>query len=316
MIIKKLNRKGVKSFAPASVANVNCGYDILGFAIHGWGDEVIAQFDDVPGIRIRSIHGDGGLLPKEAEKNTASYAAMLLLEHLGESRTGVVLDIYKRMPFSSGLGSSAASAVAGVVAVNGLFGNPLSKEALLPFAIQAEQMADGAWHADNIAPSLLGGLVLVQSANPPKVSRVPVPRGMLAVVVHPDMQIYTKESRELVDPKVPIADHVIQSANLGSLIIGMYNSDFGLIASAMKDIIVEPRRMHLIPGFEQMKSRVIEAGALGFGISGAGPSVFALCNNTMIAEEVLAIITGVFKENGIDSTSSSAEMNFKGAFLY
>ena len=196
----------VRVFAPATVANVACGFDVLGFAINAPGDEVVARHSEKPGLRITKITGDDGKLPKIPEKNTAGVAALDLLRHLGMSDRGIELEIHKKMPFGSGLGSSAASAVAGVYAVNKLIGEPLAKQQLLPFAMQGEASADGAWHADNVGPSLLGGIVFVRSNQELDIAQLPVPENLWAAVVHPDIEILTKVAREILPTNIPMVN--------------------------------------------------------------------------------------------------------------
>ena len=217
---------GIKVFAPASVANVAVGYDILGFALEKPGDEIIASFSDTPGLKITKITGAKGKLPYDIEKNTAGFAAQKLLEHLGETERGINMEIHKKMPFGSGLGSSAASAVAGVMAINELLKRPLTKRELLPFAVLGEQIADGAYHADNVAPSLMGGITLIRSNKDLDVHRLHVPRGTYATVIYPEVKILTKEARGILSDQVSLEQHIQQSGNLAAFIVGLFNSDF------------------------------------------------------------------------------------------
>jgi len=306
-------KTGIKVFAPASVANVAVGYDILGFALDRPGDEIVAHFCDTPGIHIKTITGAGGKLPYEVEKNTAGYAALKLWEHLNDRRLGVELDIHKKMPFGSGLGSSAASAAAGVMAVNELLKRPLEKRDLLPFAVAGEQVADGAYHADNVAPALLGGIILVRSNASLDVHRLHVPRGLYATVIHPQVQIFTRDARGVLSEQVGLSDHIQQSGNLAGFIVGLYNTDLDLIKRSLEDLIIEPQRAQLIPHFEQVKDAAGNAGALGCSISGAGPSIFALSANSLIAEEVGKAMQAVFTAAGIESTLYQSGINQEGA---
>ena len=276
----------VRVFAPATVANVACGFDVLGFAINAPGDEVVARHSEKPGLRITKITGDDGKLPKIPEKNTAGVAALDLLRHLGMSDRGIELEIHKKMPFGSGLGSSAASAVAGVYAVNKLIGEPLAKQQLLPFAMQGEASADGAWHADNVGPSLLGGIVFVRSNQELDIAQLPVPENLWAAVVHPDIEILTKVAREILPTNIPMVNATQQIGNLGGLICGLIQEDYAMIGRSIHDVIAEPRRQKLIPEFYNAKRAAMSNGALGFSISGAGPSVFALCEGEQIAQRV------------------------------
>ena len=223
-------KAGIKVFAPASVANVACGFDILGYALERPGDEIIARPSDQKGLRIVKITGDNGKLPYEIDKNTGGYAAKMLLEHLGEIDHGIELEIHKKMPFGSGLGSSAASAAGAVVAVNELLGRPLEKRDLLPFAVLGEQVADGAYHADNVAPSLLGGLILIRDNETLDFHRIPVPHGLISVVVYPHIKILTKDARNVISAEVKLEDMIRQTGNIAGLVLGMIESNLELRA--------------------------------------------------------------------------------------
>ncbi len=309
-------RKGVRVFAPASVANVACGIDLLGFAIDGPGDEIIARESEQPGLVISRISGDNGRLPKEIGKNTAGVAASALVHHLGQEETGIELEIIKKMPFGSGLGSSAASAAAAVVAVNELLGRPLSRQELLPFAVTGEQAADGAYHADNVAPALLGGMILIRDNLLLDWYRVPIPRGLIALVVHPEITILTKDAREIIRDTVSLQQHTEQSGNLATLILGLAQSNFEMIRKSLKDVIIEPQRARLIPYFEEMQQLAISTGALGCSISGAGPSIFALYSNSVQAESGGKQITQLLENQAIESQMFISAINLKGTFVY
>ena len=314
MTDKKLpSHSGVKVFAPASVSNVACGFDILGFALNGPGDEVIARFTDKKGLTISKI--TGGKLPLEIQKNTAGYAALKFLEFIGESERGIELEIHKKMPFGSGLGSSAASAVAGVMAVNELLRRPLEKRDLMQFALLGESIASGAIHADNVAPSLLGGFTLVRDSDTLDVHRIHVPRGLYATVIYPKVEILTKEARAMLKTEVPLKIATQQSANLGAFIIAMFNSDFNLIRRSLHDLIIEPQRAGLIPHFFAAKEAALKAGVLGCSISGSGPSIFALSENTLIAEQAGEAFKKIFQDNKIESELFLSAINMEGAKL-
>jgi homoserine kinase len=280
----------VTAFAPATVSNVACGFDVLGFAIDGPGDEVTAR-PAPAGVSIDDITGDAGRLPRQAERNTAGVAAQALLTRLGERR-GVVLSIRKGLPLSSGLGGSAASAAAAVMAVDALFGAGSSLDTLIACALEGERLGAGSAHADNIAPSIYGGLVLVRRASPPDVVRLPVPAGLTAVVVHPDLEIETSRARALLGDTVALADAVRQWANLGALVHGLHTGDFALIGRSLEDTIAEPRRAPLVPGLAAIKQAAVDAGALGCSLSGSGPSLFAWC----AAPETAARVAGAMAE--------------------
>lgn len=308
-------RSGLKVFAPASVANVACGYDLLGFALEKPGDEIIVRFSDTPGLRITKITGTKKKLPLEVEKNTAGYAATKFLEHIGELGKGIEMEIHKKMPFGSGLGSSAASAVAGVMAVNELFRRPLTKRELLPFAVQGEQIADGSYHADNVAPSLLGGMIFIRDNATLDVHRLPFIRGIHAAVVYPHIEILTKDARDVLSDQVSLQQSIEQNGNLGALIVGFYNSDIELIGRSIKDVIIEPQRAQLIPHFYQVKEAALKEDALGCSISGAGPSIFALCANSLKAEQAGAAMQKVFVDHGIECDLFISKINQQGAVL-
>lgn len=279
----------VTAFAPATVSNVACGFDVLGFALDSPGDEVIAAAAPA-GVRIDAILNDGGRLPRDAARNTAGVAAQALLTRIGEPR-GVALTIRKGLPLSSGLGGSAASAVAAVVAVDALFGARLPLDVLLACAFEGERLGAGSAHADNIAPCLYGGLVLVRRADPPDIVRLPVPADLAAVVVHPDLEIETAKARALLGTSVPLADAIRQWANLGALVDALHRGDFGLLSRALEDSIAEPRRAPLVPGLAAIKQAAADAGALGCSLSGSGPSLFALCRGLASAARVAAAMT-------------------------
>ena len=289
----------VTAFAPATVSNVACGFDVLGFALEAPGDVVTARFAP-PGanpaslVRIDAISGDDGRLPLEAARNTAGVAAQALLTALGERR-GVRLSIAKGLPLASGLGGSAASAAAAVVAVDALLDAHAPLEMLIACAIEGEGLGIRSAHPDNIAPALCGGFVLVRHPDPPDIVRLPVPVGLMAVVVHPDLEIETAKARVLLGTTVPLADAIRQWANLGALVHGLHRGDFALISRALEDTIAEPRRAPLIPGLAQIKRAAVEAGALGCSLSGSGPSLFALCRGTDCARRVADAMTRAVK---------------------
>lgn len=307
--------KEVRVFAPATVANVACGFDVLGFAIEAPGDEVVARVSDKPGFRITKITGDDGKLPKAPEKNTAGVAALDLLRHLGMSDRGIEMEIHKKMPFGSGLGSSAASAVAGVYAVNKLIGEPLAKKQLLPFAMQGEASADGAWHADNVGPSLLGGMVFIRSNQELDIAQLPVPENLWAAVVHPEMEILTKVAREILPTNIPMVNATQQIGNLGGLICGLIQEDYAMIGRSIHDVIAEPRRQKLIPEFYNAKRAAMSNGALGFSISGAGPSVFALCEGEETAQRAGAAISKVFDQINLENQLYVSKINKEGVHV-
>ena len=304
----------VTAFAPATVSNVACGFDVLGFALDLPGDEVTARFGP-PGVTIEGIIGDDGRLPRDAAKNTAGVAARALLTHLGERR-GVALTIRKGLPLSSGLGGSAASAVAAVVAVKGLLGASTTPDLLMACAFEGERVGAGSAHGDNIAPAVYGGFVLVRTADPPDVVRLPVPNGLTAVVVHPHLEIETAKARALLGDTVPLGDAIRQWANLGALVDGLHRSDFALISRSLEDTIAEPRRAPLVPGLATIKSAAVGAGALGCSLSGSGPSLFALCQDATIARRVAFAMAAAVKQSiGVEPDIYVSPVGQQGARL-
>ncbi|MBK8193150.1 MAG: homoserine kinase [Lewinellaceae bacterium] len=306
---------GIKAFAPATVGNIGVGFDILGMALERPGDEVIARKSDTPGLRITKITGHRGKLPYEVEKNTAGVAALHLLQHLGEAGRGIELEIHKKMPFGSGLGSSAASAVAAVFAVSELLRTGLSKRELLPFACEGEQVATGSFITDNVAPSLLGGIVLIRDGATLDVHRLHVPRGLYITVVYPHVEILTKSARAILKPEVGMEQFVRQSANVGGFIVGLFNGDIGLIGRSLRDEIIEPQRAGLIPGFYDVKEAALAEGVLGCSISGAGPSVFALSANSLAAENAGIAMQKAFARHKTESEIFISPVNQEGAVI-
>ena len=307
--------KTVKVFAPASVANVAVGYDILGFPLCDLGDDVLVRQSDSAGLSIKTIHKNKGL-SKDILKNTAGYSAHLVMESLGLSSLGVEMEIYKNMDIGTGLGSSAASAVAGAFAINEFLGKPYSKAELLPFVTQAEQLADGAYHADNVAPSLLGSIILIRDNKSLDWLKLPVPMGLRAVIVHPKIKVLTKESREILKAEIPLELHTAQSANLASFVASLYKTDFDLMKRSLEDLIIEPQRASLIPGFYDLKSLAVDNGSLGCSISGAGPSIFALCNNSLNAENIHEAWSKYFTDRELEFDCFISDINKEGATAY
>jgi homoserine kinase len=288
--------ESVTAFAPATVSNVACGFDVLGFALHDPGDEVTACLRAGDGVCIDDIRNDNGRLPRDPAKNTASVAAQALLTILGERR-GVALTIRKGVPLSSGLGGSAASAVAAVVAVDALLDARTPLETLMACAFEGERIGAGSAHGDNIAPAVYGGFVLVRVPNPPDVVRLPVPPGLTAVVVHPDLEIETAHARALLGTHVPLADAIRQWANLGALVDALHRADFALLSRALEDTIAEPRRASLVPGLAAIKQAASDAGALGCSLSGSGPSLFALCRDAATAQAAATAMTAAVRRH-------------------
>ncbi|UCS95313.1 homoserine kinase [Echinicola marina] len=306
--------KKVTAFAPATVANVSCGFDILGFAVEELGDKVTVSLSEQPGVRVVSIEGDGGRLPYESEKNTCSVAIQAFVDQVGFER-GIEISLSKGLPLGSGMGSSAASSVAALVAANSLLGEPLGRKELLPFAMKAEGVACGAEHADNVAPSLLGGFVLIRSYKPLDVTRLHVPEGLYCTLVHPHFELNTADSRSVLRQQVSLKDAIIQSGNIAGLVAGLFQEDMGLISRSLQDVIAEPSRSVLIPGFDEIKEAIKDAGALGSGISGSGPTTFILSPSREIAQKASEICQEVFNKIGLEVDLYVSAVNVRGAYL-
>lgn len=306
----------VRVFAPATVANMICGFDILGFAVDYPGDEVAMYRVNEPGVRIRSIVGDEGKLPLDADRNTVSACVKMLLEHLGiQHELGIEIELTKHMPIGSGLGSSSASTVAGLFAINSLLGNPLSKAELMPFCVEGERLACGHGHADNVAPALMGGITLVRGYQPLDVIKLPVPQELYAGIVFPQVDVPTRDARQLIKEKVLLKDAVTQWGNIAGLVAGLYESDYELISRSMHDVLIEPTRAILIPEFYEMKRIALEAGALSFGISGSGPSVVAIARGRDVAEKAATLIQEHLTQCDIESLKYVSSVNIDGPKL-
>jgi len=301
----------VSVFAPATVANVASGFDVLGFALENPGDAVTLIRTEQKRAAVISIEGDGGKLPRDPAKNTAAVAVSGFLAKVGFP-FGVDIRLKKMMPLSSGLGSSAASAVAAVFGANVLAGSPLSPRELLPFTMAAEKVACGTAHADNVAPSLLGGFVLVRSYDPLDVVQLPVPRGLSCAVTHPHTEVRTEDARAILKKEIRLADAVRQWGNLAALVAALYNGDLTLLGRSLQDVVAEPARSLLIPGFTAVKAAALSAGALGCSISGSGPSVFALCASEETAREAGRRMEAAFKEAGLASDVYISAVNTQG----
>ena len=304
--------QGARFWAPATVANVASGFDVLGFALSEPGDIVTARRSPREGVRLTEVRGDGGLLPRDPTRNTATVAITALMERLG-SPFGVEVELEKRMPLASGLGSSAASAVAGVLAANYLAGSPVDSPHLVPFVIEAERVACGSAHADNVAPALLGGIVLIRSYDPLDVVRLPVPPGLSAAVVHPHIEVKTEDARRILKRDIRLSLAVEQWGNLAALVASLYTNDFDLLSRSLKDVVAEPVRSLLIPGFATVKRAALDAGALGCSISGSGPSIFALCRGMETATAAAQAMRGAFSAHGLGSDTFVSGLNDAGA---
>jgi homoserine kinase len=304
----------VRAFAPATVANVSCGFDILGFAIDTLGDIVKVKEKKEPGLQVVSITGDHGRLPLDPSKNTCAVAIQSLLTELNQT-IGLEIYLEKGLPLGSGLGSSAASAVAALMATNRLLGEPFEKKQLLPFAMAAEKIACGVGHADNVAPSLLGGFVLIRNYQPLDIIKLPVPKDLHCIVLHPHFELNTADSRAVIRDRITVTQATIQSGNVAGLIAGLFQEDFELIGRSLKDVIAEPYRATLIPAFYQVKEAVLASGALGMGISGSGPTLFVLTNGKDQVQQILEAARLVYNSFGLGVDGYHSSINTKGAYV-
>jgi homoserine kinase len=304
-------RTEVTAFAPATVANVGIGFDILGHTVEAVGDRVHLTRIDEPVVRIRAVTGVAGNLPVDPRSNTAGRAVQAMHAALGIP-FGFEMDIDKGIPLASGMGGSAASAVAAVVAANALIEEPQPLLRLLKFAMEGEIVASGSVHVDNIAPCLYGGLVLTVGIDHPRVKQIPVPRSLRCVLVHPHMRLATREARAVLKSDVTRSDFVWQTANLAGFISGCYSNDLEMIRDSFNDVIIEPQRQTLIPGFKDVQRGAMQSGALGCSISGAGPTIFAWAELEH-TEAVRSAMVGAFRSAGLESDSWISPLDNPGA---
>lgn len=303
----------VRVFAPASVSNLGCGFDIFGMALERPGDEVVVRAVEGSGIVSVSVTGDGGRVPTDPARNAAALAVDGVLDRLG-SPAGVAIEVRKGIPLASGLGGSAASAVAGAVAADALLGGDLDRTALLECAMIGERKGSGADHADNAAPSLVGGFVLVLPGRPPEMVQLPTPDDLMVAVAHPAMEVETRRARMILGDTIPLSAGVQQWGNAAGMVAALFNGDWELIARCMRDAVAEPVRAQLVPGFDAVKAGALQAGAVAAGLSGSGPSVLALCRGRTTAERAAAAMAAAFREApGVSSDLVVSRANAEGA---
>lgn len=306
--------KQIELFCPATIANVSCGFDVLGCCLDSVGDIMRIRTTTEKGIRITRITGAD--LPLEPERNVAGAALKALLNSLDwEPDFGFELEIDKKIKPGSGIGSSAASASGAVFGANLLLGSPYSPEELVAFAAEGERLACGTPIADNVAPALLGGFSLVQSYQPLRVIRLPVIDGLCATIIHPQIEIKTSDSRAILPDKVALTDAIRQWANVGTLVHALHMNDSELFSLSLHDYVVEPHRSKLIPLFDKVRKGALSAGALGCGISGSGPSIYAFSTNIQIAEKVKFEFNKIYSESSIPFEVHTSEINKEGVKL-
>ena len=288
----------IKVYGPATVSNVGPGFDLLGFAMESPGDEMIIRRNGTGKLNL--FNETDYELPTDPEQNVASVAALSLLSELG-SPAGFDIIFTQKIPPGSGVGSSAASSVAAVVGINELLGSPFDTAALIPYAMEGEKLASGEVHADNIAPALLGGVTLIRGYDPLDIKHIPYPADLWCAVIHPDLEIKTLESRKLIPRTIPLETALKQCGNLAGLIAGLSTGDYSLIGRSVKDQFAEPYRTQYLPDFAELKAAAIDAGSVGTGLSGSGPSVFSLCRGEEMATSVGGVMKAHFAVRGIDS---------------
>ena len=304
--------ESLKIFAPATVANVGPGFDILGFALDAPGDIILLEESDTS---THIISNQSGIdLPEDPSRNVATVALDAYLDSIGSPQKFRVCFI-RKIPAGSGIGSSAASSAATVYGANRMLGSPLQVPELVPFAMKGEEAASGSAHADNVAPALMGGFVLIRSYDPLDLNRIPGPPGLHCCVVHPAINIATEDSRKILKTSVPLKTAISQCGNVAGLVSGLITANYRLIRSSMVDLIAEPVRSFLIPEYEKVKAHAMDAGALGCSISGSGPSIFSLCENGQIAANVGNAMQAVFEAAGIDSKLYISKVNQEGMKL-
>nr|WP_321223153.1 homoserine kinase [uncultured Psychroserpens sp.] len=299
----------IKIFSPATVANVSCGFDVLGFCLDTIGDEMIIKKTNKKGIHITKIEGYD--LPYEAQKNVAGVSALAMLED-AKPDFGFEIEIFKNIKPGSGVGSSSASAVGSVFGMNELLGKPYNKTQLTNFAMKGEALASQCEHADNIAPAIFGGFTLVKSIAPLEVLQLPTPKNLFAVIIHPQIEIKTSESRAILPKKIDLKDAITQWSNVGSLVHALHTNDYELLSKSLTDVVVEPFRSQLIPHFGDVRNAALENGALGCGISGSGPSIFSLCFGNENAQNVAKAIRNVYSKTEIPFEVYVSKINTEG----
>ncbi len=300
----------IKIFSPASVANISCGFDVLGVCLKNIGDEIVIKKTKKKGISISKIHGDKDI-PIDNKRNVAAVSATSLLKKISVNH-GFEIEIFKGIKSGSGIGSSAASSAGSVFGINELIGKPFSKNELVKFAMEGEKKASGTAHADNVAPLIFGGITLIRSISEIDIINLPTPDKLFLTIIHPKIKLKTSDSRSILKHKVSLKKTINQMANLGGFISGLYTNDFNLIKRSLEDVIVEPTRSILIPEFYKIKNSAIENGALGSGIAGSGPSVYAMVKGEKTAKKVGKAMSNILIKMGLEFNLYISEINKNG----
>lgn len=304
-----MDAKEIRVFCPATIANISCGFDVLGVALDSVGDEMVVRKIEEKGIKISKIYGQA--LPMETHRNVAGVAGLAFLL-ASDYQGGFEIEIIKKIKPGSGIGSSAASAAGAVWAMNRLLGNPFHYTQLVQFAMEGERLASDVAHADNVAPALFGGFTLVRSYDPLDIVPIPAPRDLFATIIHPQIEIKTSDSRKILKTTISMETAIKQWGNVGGLVAGLLKEDYELIGRSLVDHIVEPIRSILIPGFDEVKKASLDAGALGSGISGSGPSIFAMSKGHDTALKVGEAMKTVYEKIGIDYEIHVSKINMDG----
>ena len=304
----------IKIYSPATVSNIGCGFDTMGFALDEPCEEIVLRTSQKQGIRVVNITGDHGEIPYDNNQNTATKALMAFVEK-HPIDFGVEIEIHKKMGLGSGLGSSAASAVSSVYGLNYLLGNPFDNNQLLLFALEGEKIASKATHADNVAPCLFGGFVLISSYDPINIIKLPIPKDLYCAIIHPQIEIKTSEARALLGDSIELKDAVAQWGNVGGLVAGLYKSDYELIGKSIKDKVAEPHRSKLIPGYEVIKKSAYNAGAIGCNISGSGPAMFALAVTKETAQKVAEAMKNACDNINVENKTYVSSINEHGPLI-
>lgn len=306
--------KEIRIYSPATVSNIGCGFDTMGFALDEPCEEIILRTANVVGIRITNITGDNGEIPYDIEQNTATKA-LIAFTNKYPIEFGLEIEIHKKMGLGSGLGSSAASAVSAVYGLNYLLNNPFSLDELLLFALEGEKIASKAVHADNVAPCLFGGFILISSYDPINIIKLPVPKDLYCAIIHPQLEIKTSEARAILGNSIKLKDAISQWGNVGGLVAGIYKNDYELIGKSIKDKVAEPHRAKLIPGYYEIKEAAYKSGAIGCNISGSGPAMFALAVTRDTAEKVAKEMKKTCDALKIDNKIYVSSINENGPLI-
>ena len=301
--------KEIKILSPATVSNVSCGFDILGFCLDNVGDEMIIRKTNERGLKITKITGYD--LPYSIDTNVAGVSALAMYKQI-KPDCGFEIEIHKKIKPGSGIGSSSASAVGSVFGMNALLGKPYNKTQLTEFALKGEVLASGSEHADNLAPALFGGFTLVKSVRPLKVLQLPTPNDLFANIIHPQIEVKTSDARAILPKEISLKNAIVQWSNVGSLVHALHTNDYDLIKLSLADVVAEPYRSQLIPKFNELKSEVLSEGALGCGISGSGPSVFALSKGFKMAKQVEQAMIKVYSTTNIEFETYVSKINLNG----